>query len=112
MMNVVPRCATVSALQRSLQPVTSTRQFSSTVAAMVSKPKFSDGSDEAVLTKELDDLISRRWSLTDDGQGIERSFKFKTFAKTWVSRHDCTPQGVSVERASPSWHGRGDTTSR
>lgn len=49
-------------------------------------PKFSEGSDEPRLTQELDSLLSR-WTLTTDGQGIERSFKFKTFAKTWVRLH-------------------------
>lgn len=86
-MSILPRGATAPALWRSLQSVNSTRRISSSVAAMASKPRFSDGSDEVVLTKELDNLISRRWALTDDGQGIERSFKFKTFAKTWVSQH-------------------------
>lgn len=26
-----------------------------------------------------------QWLLVPSGQGLERSFKFKTFAKTWVS---------------------------
>lgn len=51
---------------------------------MAATPKFAEGSDEPRLTKELDGLLSNRWTLTADGQGIERSFKFKTFAKTWV----------------------------
>lgn len=51
---------------------------------MAATPKFAEGSDEPRLTKELDELLSNRWKLTADGQGIERSFKFKTFAKTWV----------------------------
>lgn len=51
---------------------------------MAASPKFSEGSDEPRLTKELDGLLSNRWTLTTDGKGIERSFKFKTFAKTWV----------------------------
>ncbi|KAM0254990.1 hypothetical protein ACHAQJ_006218 [Trichoderma viride] len=25
-----------------------------------------------------------RWTLTSDGEALERSFKFKNFAKTWV----------------------------
>ena len=57
---------------------------SSRSAAMAASPKYSEGSDEPRLTKELDGLLSNRWALTADGQGIERSFKFKTFAKTWV----------------------------
>lgn len=51
---------------------------------MAPNPKFSEGSDEAVLTKEVDRLTANRWILTENGQGVERSFKFKTFAKTWV----------------------------
>lgn len=53
---------------------------------MAASPKFSEGSDEPRLTKELDGLLGNRWTLTIDGKGIERSFKFKTFAKTWVRR--------------------------
>lgn len=57
--------------------------------AAAAKAKFAQGSDEALLTKQLDSLTSGNvtagWSLTSNGQGIERSFKFKTFAKTWVS---------------------------
>ena len=47
--------------------------------------KFSEGSDEQLLTKALAGLTSSRWTLTANGQGLERPFKFKTFAKTWVS---------------------------
>lgn len=68
------------------QPTVTIRSFSKTAAAMASTPapKFAEGSDEPRLTKELEGLLSNRWALTEDGQGIERSFKFKTFAKTWV----------------------------
>lgn len=56
--------------------------------AAAPKARFAEGSDEALLTKQLDSLTSTQgtagWSLTSNGQGIERSFKFKTFAKTWV----------------------------
>lgn len=51
---------------------------------MASKAKFAEGSDEASLSQQVERLASNRWSVTQDGQGIERSFKFKTFAKTWV----------------------------
>jgi 4a-hydroxytetrahydrobiopterin dehydratase len=67
------------------------RSFSSKTAAMAATPKFADGSDEPRLKKELEALLSNnnRWALTADGQGIERSFKFKTFAKTWVCMAVC-----------------------
>lgn len=55
--------------------------------------QFSAGSDEAALSEKLKTLLSPasadgasgRWTLIANGQGLERSFKFKTFAKTWVS---------------------------
>lgn len=52
---------------------------------MAPQAKFAEGSDEAALARDLDSLVSGggRWALTDDGQGVQRSFKFKTFAKTW-----------------------------
>lgn len=50
---------------------------------MAPQVKFAEGSDEAALANDLDSLVPGKWTLTDDGQGIERSFKFKTFAKTW-----------------------------
>lgn len=60
-----------------------TRSLSRTHVAMAPQVKFAEGSDEAALAKDLDSLVSGKWTLTDDGQGIERPFKFKTFAKTW-----------------------------
>lgn len=61
------------------------RSVSRTTVAMAPQPKFAEGSDEAALTRDLDRLVSGggRWALTDDGQGVQRSFKFKTFAKNW-----------------------------
>ncbi|KAI1468792.1 transcriptional coactivator/pterin dehydratase [Daldinia caldariorum] len=51
-------------------------------------PKFSAGIDEAALTPTLEPLLASarrggRWVLTASGEGLERSFRFKTFAKTW-----------------------------
>lgn len=51
-------------------------------------PNFFPGSDTAALNPALEKLVSRPevpWRLTPSGEGVERSFKFKTFAKTWVS---------------------------
>ncbi|KAH8681465.1 pterin 4 alpha carbinolamine dehydratase-domain-containing protein [Xylariales sp. PMI_506] len=54
-------------------------------------PKFSKGTDEATLAQELQTLLASadggaaagRWHLSASGEGLERSFRFKTFAKTW-----------------------------
>ncbi|KAK4081865.1 hypothetical protein Purlil1_11552 [Purpureocillium lilacinum] len=61
------------------------------------KPRFSAGTDEASAQVALAPLLqasspsssgggaagSGRWALVKDGEALERSFKFKTFAKTW-----------------------------
>ncbi len=52
------------------------------------QPRFPAGSDSAALATSLAPLLTTnggRWALTADGEGLEREFKFKTFAKTWVS---------------------------
>ncbi|RYO98700.1 hypothetical protein DL766_004422 [Monosporascus sp. MC13-8B] len=74
----------------------------------ISTPKFSAGSDEQALSRMLEPLLELagrggRWVLTPSGEGLERSFKFKTFAKTWVynttyirwTTHN--PQGMSAK---------------
>ncbi|KAL8400018.1 hypothetical protein RB594_000433 [Gaeumannomyces avenae] len=60
------------------------------------RPTYSPGSDAAQLDAALAPLLASssssspppgpggRWTLTVDGGGLERSFRFKTFAKTWV----------------------------
>ncbi|KAK8090903.1 pterin 4 alpha carbinolamine dehydratase [Apiospora phragmitis] len=54
--------------------------------AATTQVKFSADSDEATLRPKLQSLLAatgRRWNLISSGEGLERSFKFKTFAKTW-----------------------------
>ncbi|TGJ82460.1 hypothetical protein E0Z10_g6304 [Xylaria hypoxylon] len=51
------------------------------------KVKFSAGADETSLTAALHELLDSagkggRWKLIPTGQGLERSFRFKNFAKT------------------------------
>ncbi|RYP81249.1 hypothetical protein DL769_002079 [Monosporascus sp. CRB-8-3] len=62
--------------------------MASSTTAATSTPKFSAGSDEQALSRMLEPLLESagrggRWTLTPSGEGLERSFKFKTFAKTW-----------------------------
>ncbi|KAK4155781.1 pterin 4 alpha carbinolamine dehydratase-domain-containing protein [Chaetomidium leptoderma] len=50
------------------------------------QPQFSAGSDTAALDASLSPLLTTnggRWTLTMQGEALEREFKFKTFAKTW-----------------------------
>lgn len=49
--------------------------------------KFAPGANVSALTARLTPLLRQsggRWTLTADGMGLERSFRFKTFTKTWV----------------------------
>jgi len=45
-------------------------------------PHFAPGADSALLATELAPLL-RRWTLTADGRGVERGFRFRTFKGTW-----------------------------
>lgn len=52
------------------------------------QPRFSTGSDAAAVEAALAPLLASnggRWALVAGGEALERTFKFKTFAKTWVS---------------------------
>ncbi|KAK2008612.1 transcriptional coactivator/pterin dehydratase [Colletotrichum eremochloae] len=62
------------------------RRAMSTTSAALAKATahFSQGSDEASLSTALETLLEAgRWALVNDGEAVERSFKFKNFAKTW-----------------------------
>ena len=46
---------------------------------------ISKGEDTEKVTADANDLVGNgRWTVTDEGRGIERVFKFKTFKATWV----------------------------
>jgi 4a-hydroxytetrahydrobiopterin dehydratase len=53
----------------------------------MSTPTFSSNYDPAKGIKDLEPLLKGNggtWVLIESGKGVERSFKFKTFKKTWV----------------------------
>jgi 4a-hydroxytetrahydrobiopterin dehydratase len=53
------------------------------------EPSFSRSAEDGdALRDRLAPLLSTnggRWALANGGEALERSFRFKTFAKTWVS---------------------------
>lgn len=61
-----------------------------TLATMALQPRFSKGTDDTTASSAVEALVSSgegaggRWTLTKEGEALERTFKFKTFAKTWV----------------------------
>lgn len=61
------------------------------LATMALQPRFSKGTDDAAASSAVEALLvssgegaGGRWTLTKEGEALERTFKFKTFAKTWV----------------------------
>ncbi len=84
--------------QQPLRP----RHFTTSIANMSNnpQPRFPAGSDAAALEPSLAPLLTAnggRWSLTASGEGLEREFKFKTFAKTWA----CPSSPVVTTANSP-----------
>ncbi|CCC06929.1 hypothetical protein SMACR_00953 [Sordaria macrospora] len=78
------------------------------------KPQFSEGSDPVVLGPALDKLLSTggaggRWTLTQEGVAIERTFKFKTFAKTWDFMTAVSLQ-CKLKNHHPEWSNVFNTT--
>ncbi|POR38824.1 Pterin-4-alpha-carbinolamine dehydratase [Tolypocladium paradoxum] len=76
------------------------------------QPRFSSGTDEATVTPALAPLLSTtggRWTLASEGQALERSFKFKTFAKTWDFMTAVSLQ-CKVKNHHPEWSNVYNTT--
>ena len=66
------------------------RRYQSNKTAETAEPKLhiSAGEDIKQLRRTVKPLLHSyggRWSLTVDGKGLQRSFKFDTFKRTWVS---------------------------
>lgn len=74
-------------------------------------PTFSSNYDPEQGAKDLDPLLKSnggKWGLIESGKGVERSFRFKTFKKTWV-RFSPLPYLASssymIFRGVKSWPG-------
>lgn len=82
----------IRSLHTTLQhPMYDSQLSSPSDATELPKLQIPSGQDEAEITARLKQLISPKteltatWNLVLDGAGVQRSFKFKTFSKTWVS---------------------------
>ncbi|EHA52196.1 hypothetical protein MCOR27_010947 [Pyricularia oryzae] len=76
----------------------------------MSRPNFAPGSDVAALDAALTPLLAPgRWQLTPDGEGLERTFKFKTFAKTWDFMTAVSLQ-CKIKNHHPEWSNVYNTT--
>ncbi|KXJ95382.1 pterin 4 alpha carbinolamine dehydratase-domain-containing protein [Microdochium bolleyi] len=75
---------------------------------------FSKGVDEAAMSPKLQALLATadhggRWALIPGGHGLERSFKFKTFAKTWDFMTAVSLQ-CKIKNHHPEWSNVYNTT--
>ncbi|PNY29266.1 Pterin-4-alpha-carbinolamine dehydratase [Tolypocladium capitatum] len=69
------------------------------------RPRFASDTDEATVTPALTPLLATsggRWTLASEGRALERSFRFKTFAKTWDFMTAVALQ-CKVENHHPEW---------
>ena len=84
-----------ASLPASVRSSSSSSPASMSTAAVASAPevRFSAGSDEQALSATLEKHLlasgssasPSKWALTAGGTGLQRSFNFKNFTKTWVS---------------------------
>ncbi|KJZ79294.1 hypothetical protein HIM_01445 [Hirsutella minnesotensis 3608] len=76
------------------------------------QPRFSPGTDADAVSPAVAALVSGpggRWTLAADGQALERTFKFKTFAKTWDFMTAVSLQ-CKVKNHHPEWSNVYNTT--
>ncbi|ODA76282.1 hypothetical protein RJ55_08127 [Drechmeria coniospora] len=69
------------------------------------QPHYSSGTDEAAAATSLTALLTSSggsWTLSSNGSAIERSFKFKTFAKTWDFMTAVSLQ-CKIKNHHPEW---------
>lgn len=109
-MRLLPRYAPITALPRQLETqIGFPKRSYSRTTAMATKAKFSEGSDATLLSSAVGGLTSGKWTITADGQGLERSFKFKTFAKTWDFMTAVSLQ-CKIKNHHPEWSNVYNTT--
>ncbi|EAQ88126.1 hypothetical protein CHGG_04745 [Chaetomium globosum CBS 148.51] len=79
------------------------------------EPQFSANADTGKLGVSLSPLLvtnGGRWSLSVEGQALEREFKFKTFAKTWLYQDFMTAVSLQckLKNHHPEWSNVFNTT--
>ncbi|EFY87560.1 hypothetical protein J3458_002138 [Metarhizium acridum] len=76
------------------------------------QPRFSPGTDETSAASALAPLLTSsggQWTLSSEGKALERSFKFKTFAKTWDFMTAVSLQ-CKLKNHHPEWSNVYNTT--
>ncbi|UNI21833.1 4a-hydroxytetrahydrobiopterin dehydratase [Purpureocillium takamizusanense] len=110
-----------SSLSPSSQSVSTASAMDPPNSSSSASPRFSAGTDEASARAAVASLLARpspspsspggegRWALVKDGEALERSFKFKTFAKTWDFMTAVSLQ-CKLKNHHPEWSNVYNTT--
>ncbi|CAK7565548.1 MAG: hypothetical protein SEPTF4163_003465, partial [Sporothrix epigloea] len=100
-------------LVRTLAVPASWRQLSSTSRVGLQQPRMhivaKTEDDKQAVRSSVEKLLAGRWSLTANGQAIERSFKFKNFTKTWDFMTSVALQ-CKLNNHHPEWSNVYNTT--
>ncbi|KAI0175919.1 transcriptional coactivator/pterin dehydratase [Hypoxylon sp. FL1284] len=94
--------------------MTTTTTTMTTTTTTAATPRFSSGVDEPAAVRALEPLLASaglggRWALVPGGEGLERSFRFKTFAKTWDFMTAVSLQ-CKLKNHHPEWSNVYNTT--
>jgi len=83
-----------------------------TMTTAPAQPSFSAGEDISALQETLHPLLRAnggKWQVTATNNGLERSFKFKTFKKTWEFMNAVAAQ-CAAKKHHPEWSNVYNTT--
>ncbi|KXT08219.1 hypothetical protein AC579_8679 [Pseudocercospora musae] len=81
------------------------RAFSSRFPVMVdaSAVSISQGEDQATVLAQASELVDHgKWQICDDGKGLERGFKFKTFKTAWEFMNNVADECKKAKH-HPEW---------
>jgi len=76
------------------------------------QPTFSSNYSPEQSSKDLQPLLKTsggKWTLIESGKGVERTFKFKTFKKTWEFMNIVAAE-CAVKKHHPEWSNVYNTT--
>ncbi|RDA90466.1 hypothetical protein CP533_3954 [Ophiocordyceps camponoti-saundersi (nom. inval.)] len=103
----MPGAATSAARRRRLL-LLAAAPISRLSSSTAMQPRFAPGTDTHSVEPALASLLGR-WQLASDGRALERTFRFKTFAKTWDFMTAVALQ-AKIHNHHPEWSNVYNTT--
>ncbi|RDA82957.1 hypothetical protein CP532_0873 [Ophiocordyceps camponoti-leonardi (nom. inval.)] len=95
-------------LAAAASPLSQRPRHSSFSSSAAMQPRFAPGTDTHSVEPALASLLGR-WQLASDGRALERTFRFKTFAKTWDFMTAVALQ-AKIHNHHPEWSNVFNTT--